>query len=109
MSLYIVKGRFHQLEKSLMMQVTGGAQNNAIRMVAATKVAKNHLLGKTLHGFYATKNWASQRIAIPEVPIEKYMDIFVWSVLHHVYFLEDHLSLPFHFGAIEYGMKEDVG
>jgi hypothetical protein len=109
MSLYIVKGRFYQFEKFLMVQVAGGAQNNAIRMVAAIQVAKNHLLGKALHGFCATKNRASKWIAIPEVPIEKYMHIFVGSVLHHIYFLEDNLSLPFHFSAIEYGMEEDVG
>ena len=78
-------------------------------MVAAIEVAKNHLLGEALHRFDTAKNRASQWVAIPEVPIEKYMHEFVGSVLHHIYLLEDHLSLPFHFGAIKYRMEEDVG
>ena len=108
MSFYVVKGWLHQFKEFLVIHVAGRTQHNSIWVVTTVQVFKNHFPGKALYRLDIAEDRTCKWIPIPKSPIKKYVNILIGCIFHHIYFLEDHLSLALYFPIIKYGMKKDI-
>jgi hypothetical protein len=109
MSFNTVEGRLHQFKEFFMIHIAGCTQHNSIWMVTTVQVFEDLLPVKAPYRLDVTEDRTGQRIPVPKGPIKEYVDILIGRIFHHLYFLEDYLSLALYFSLVEYGMEEDIG
>ena len=109
MSFHTVESRLHQFKELLMIHIAGRTQHNSVWMVTTVQVFENLLPVKGPYRLDVTEDRTSQRIPFPKSPIKEYVDILIGRIFHHLYFLQDYLSLALYFPLVEYGMEEDIG
>src|SRR5271169_5396969 len=96
--------RFHrgrdQVEKNLMIEVSGGCYYNSFRVETARDKVEHLLAAGLFNGFNSAIDRQAQWVLLPEIFLEKNMDELIGRVLDHPDFLEDDilLALDFHGG-----------
>jgi hypothetical protein len=105
----VVKGFQPEGDKVSVDKVAGGGDNQAVGGIVLLNIIQEFLRIHGRNHFMAAENGSAKWVAPPEKGGEKVMDMVVWNVFDHVYFLEDHLAFPLYLLVCKERVGQQVG
>src|SRR5437763_13896219 len=97
-----------QVHELLMIEVSGGGSDYVSRDKFLSIRLKHWAALKTPHSVARSPNRQAQRVSLPEILCEDFMDEIIRIVLIHFYFFQNHSTLTRNVLIVEYWIQNKV-
>src|SRR5208283_3159755 len=97
-----------QVEKNLMIEVSGGCDHDPFRVETARDKVDHLLAAGLFNGLNSAIDRQAQRVLLPEIFLEKHMDELIGRVLDHPDFLKDDVLFAFDLHGCKDRFEKDI-
>ena len=102
------ESRPHEIEQPIVLDVAGGGDDDALRLVEPMEKTANGLGVEIRDVVAGAQDRAPQRSVAPEVVSGEVVDVFVRAVFDHADLLQDDRPFAFDFKRVEDRIEKDV-